>query len=96
VFLCGYSSTTERKKTDNPKIQKRNTHSVVLTTTPNTIMLKETREKRKTAEKNGKARHIDKKENEQFVSSIEKGNLSLKFSFRKFFRIGDRVGEYLL
>jgi len=45
--------------------------------------------------KNGKARNIDKKENEQFVSSTEKGNLSLKISFRKFFRIGDGVGEYL-
>jgi hypothetical protein len=35
-----------------------------------------------------------RKENEQFVSSTEKGNLSLKIPFMKFFRIGDGVGEY--
>jgi hypothetical protein len=59
-------------------------HSVVLTSTPHTIILKETTENRETAKK--KARNT-KKESEQFVSSAEKGNLSIKISFRKFFRI---------
>jgi hypothetical protein len=55
-------------------------------------MLKETRgnrtteKKQKTKTKTKKEKHETKKK-QQFVSSAEKGNLSLKISFRKVFRI---------